>query len=175
MLEISEPRAEDFDGVNKVLKLAWLATYPNIDFGISKEDVEEHFKGARTGNIQSRLQNFLSERPDRLYLVARIEDKVVGFSTFFHREGFNQLQSIYVHPDFHGKGIGQALWHRAEKFLDNDFPTIVHVAVYNSKAIWFYEKLGFKDTGKRFTDERFRMPISGVCIPEMEMIFNKKT
>ena len=34
--------------------------------------------------------------------------------------------------------------------------------------IEFYEKLGFEDTGKRWTDEKFTMA-SGATFPEMEL------
>lgn len=47
---------------------------------------------------------------------------------------------------------------------------IVQVATYNAQAIDFYKKLGFIDYGKRFTEEKHRMPISGRLILEMELI-----
>jgi hypothetical protein len=45
----------------------------------------------------------------------------------------------------------------------------VEVATYNSNAIAFYKKLGFIETGRRFTNEKTRMK-SGSIIPEMEMV-----
>lgn len=63
-------------------------------------------------------------------------------------------------------------WEKCLSFLDKNKETIVQVATYNEKAISFYKKLGFVDTGKRFTEERFVMPISGSKIPEMEMVLS---
>jgi len=60
-------------------------------------------------------------------------------------------------------------WTKIQEFFAKDKKTIVQVADYNDKAIAFYQKLGFVDTGKRFTNEKHKMPISGNCIPEMEM------
>lgn len=64
-------------------------------------------------------------------------------------------------------------WKEILKFFastDSKKDVIVHLAVYNLKAIEFYKKLGFVDTGKRFSEEAYKMPISGVIVPEMEMI-----
>lgn len=46
---------------------------------------------------------------------------------------------------------------------------IVHVAIYNTKAIEFYKKVGFIETEKEFSDERFKAQ-SGVTIPEIELV-----
>lgn len=45
----------------------------------------------------------------------------------------------------------------------------VEVATYNTNAIEFYKRLGFEDTGKRFSNERLKMKSSAV-LPEMEMV-----
>ena len=54
-------------------------------------------------------------------------------------------------------------------FFDRDKDITVEVATFNKGAIAFYERLGFIDTGRRFAKERFKMPVSGALIPEMEM------
>jgi ribosomal protein S18 acetylase RimI-like enzyme len=69
--------------------------------------------------------------------------------------------------------VGTAIWHEAAKFIDPTKDTFLEVADYNENAINFYKKLGFEDTGKRITDERFRMK-SGSIIPEMEMVLKAK-
>ena len=101
-------------------------------------------------------------------LVAVYEDRVVGVTTMIQREEYNQLQTIYVLPEFQGKGIGKMLYAGAVRFCDTSKKLIVQVATYNNTAIAFYQKLGFVDTGKRFQDERFRFK-SGAIIPEMEL------
>lgn len=85
-----------------------------------------------------------------------------------HYADKNQLQAIYVLPEYQHQGIGTMLWQALCKSFDVSMPTIVQVATYNKQAIVFYEKLGFTDTGKRWQDDKFRMK-SGVVIPEMEM------
>ena len=46
------------------------------------------------------------------------------------------------------------------------------MATYNQKAIDFYKKLGFEETGKNFSQERFRMK-SGSIIPETELCIER--
>ena len=84
------------------------------------------------------------------------------------RSDKNQLQAIYVVPEYQRKGVGKLLWKEAQKYFDEGKDIVVEVATYNSNAIAFYKKLGFVDTGKRFSDEKFKMK-SGNLIPEMEM------
>jgi ribosomal protein S18 acetylase RimI-like enzyme len=86
----------------------------------------------------------------------------------------NKLRTIYVLPEFQGKGIGKMLWEEAKKFSDSTKDTIVEVATYNINTIEFYKKLGFVDTGKRMNDIGWRMREIGASIPEMEMIIRAK-
>lgn len=103
-------------------------------------------------------------------MVAKNDEKIVGVCRIIKENNFNKLEAIYVLPDFQGRGIGKMFWAEALKFWDNEKKIIVQVATYNTNAIRFYERLGFVDHGKRFTDENLRMPISGVFIPEMELV-----
>ncbi len=83
----------------------------------------------------------------------------------------NKLNVLYVLPAYQGKKIGYRLWQEALAFAGNDKDIILDVATYNAKAISFYSRLGFVDTGKRFTHDE-SMFKSGVKIPEMEMVLN---
>ena len=88
-------------------------------------------------------------------------------------ENRNQLGAIYVVPDYQGKGAGYSLWNRALEFIDVSKNTFVEVADYNINAVSFYSKIGFVDTGDRWSDEKFKMK-SGVTIPEMRMMLRGK-
>ncbi|MBI2610790.1 GNAT family N-acetyltransferase [Candidatus Kaiserbacteria bacterium] len=79
------------------------------------------------------------------------------------------MDSNYVLPEYQNRGVGKFFWAAALKFLDLSKDTIVNVATFNENAIAFYAKLGFVDTGKCFTDERYRFR-SDANIPQMEMI-----
>lgn len=171
MVIITTPTKEDARGIQNVFYQTWLATYPNAELGITKEDIEESFKNAFTEKNLTELAERLTEPQEGgVVVVAKDGDRVVGICRAFIREKVNQLQAIYVLSEYQRQGVGARLWGEALKFLDKNKDTIVHVATYNTQAISFYKKLGFEDTGKRFTEERHRMLVSGVLIPEMEML-----
>ena len=73
-------------------------------------------------------------------------------------------------PGLQGRGLGKALWAKASEFLDLTKDTTVEVASYNTKAIEFYRKIGFTETGKQIENEKLRKMKSGAVMPEMEMI-----
>lgn len=168
-IEISGAVPDDSQGINTVLYEAWLATYPNEEIGITVEDIEESYKDRlspeRIEKGKERLRN-IPENERRL--VAKAEGRIVGVSRVIKGKEKNILQTLYVLPDYQGRGVGTALWEEGKKFLDLTKDTVLEVATYNKNAINFYKKLGFEDTGKRITDERFRMK-SGNIVPEMEM------
>jgi ribosomal protein S18 acetylase RimI-like enzyme len=174
-IRITTPEEKDLYGIREVFYKTWLDVYPNKEVGITKEDIEDKFKGTFTEErLKKDKEVFLNpSNTDRHIIIAKEGEKVVGVCRVFKKEKFDQLQSIYVLPEYQGKGIGYLLWRKASEFFDPHKDIIVEVATYNKKAICFYEKLGFVDTGERFSEERFRMK-SGSMIPEMRMIIKKQ-
>lgn len=171
MITIQKPNKEDVKDIQQVFYKTWLATYPNSDIGITVEDIEERFKNRFSEKaIQKRLDDISNKNSDKLFLVAKNNNEVVGVCRVIKEDKLNKLEAIYVLPEFQGQGIGKMFWIEALKFWNNDKIIIVQVASYNSNAIRFYERLGFVDTGKRFTDENLKMPVSGILIPEMELV-----
>jgi ribosomal protein S18 acetylase RimI-like enzyme len=169
-VEITDTNPEDALGITTVLYKAWLATYPNEEAGITVEDIEDSYKDRFTEEAIQKVTKVLENIPsNEKRLVARADNKVVGMSRIIKYDENNKLQTIYVLPEYQGKGVGTALWQEAAKFIDPSKDTFLEVAEYNENAINFYKKLGFEDTGKRLKDERFRMK-SGSIITEMEMV-----
>lgn len=170
MTIIRDAKPEDVKALQEVFYTTWLTTYPNKEVGILEEDIHEKFKDVFTeeklSEAAERIKNISNNSK---YFVAELDGKIVGICRIFVREEYNQLQAIYVLPEYQQQGIGKMLWKKSLEFFDKHKKSIVQVATYNLKAIEFYKGLGFVDTGKRFSDERFRMPLSKVLIPEMEM------
>lgn len=161
---------DDISQIEEVFFRTWMASCPNDQIGITKEDIEEYFKDrGNPDQLAARVAHLSALPPNELFLVAKKSDQIIGVCRVIIRERVNQLQSIYVLPEYQGQGVGSVLWSNAYKFLDSAKETIVQVATYNEQAIAFYRSLGFVDTGRRFTEERHRMPKSGVFIPEMEL------
>lgn len=170
---IVQPKKEDAIGSIEVQHKAWLATYPNEKLGITVEDIEERYKNAYVGERLERRKKIIENpEPNEKVLVAKDGNKVVGMCYGDIQENRNQLRAIYILPEYHGKGIGTKLWQALLPFFDKNKDIYVEVVDYNEKAISFYKKLGFVDTGKRFQEERFRMK-SGALFTEMEMLIRR--
>lgn len=80
------------------------------------------------------------------FIIAEAENKVIGYTICRSRNGFAEIISLAVDPDWREKGIGTKLIN----FLINHFKErgfkkiILHVRTENKKAIVFYQSLGFK-------------------------------
>ena len=168
MIELARP--QDAEEIQLVFYRTWLHTYPNAEIGVTSQDIEDRFKDKLTAEGVEKYKDRIKKQPDdQRMLVAKLNNKIVGACVLVRHTNNNELRAIYVLPEFQGKGVGMALWQQSLAFFDKEKDIVLEVATYNTKAIDFYTKLGFKDTGKRFRNERFRMK-SGVVIPEMEMI-----
>jgi GNAT superfamily N-acetyltransferase len=171
MITIQKPTKEDIEGIQEVFYKTWLITYPSKDVGITAGDIEEKFKGRKTSEAIQKITKLIFEATEnQLFLVAKEEDSVVGVCRIEKKEMYNELMAIYVLPGYQRKGIGIMFWKKVKEFFGDEKDIVVRVATYNIQAINFYQKLGFIDTGKRFVQENFKMPISGSYIPEIELI-----
>ncbi|MEY2664839.1 MAG: hypothetical protein RIT04_647 [Candidatus Parcubacteria bacterium] len=172
-IQITSATREDLPGMQEVFYRSWLATYPNEELGITTEDIEDRFKDSFTEEcFAKRWERIQNAKNEELFL-AKIDGVVIGVCRVVKHTDRNQLQAIYILPEYKGKGIGTLLWDEVKKVIDPNLDTVVEVATYNTPAIAFYAKLGFEDTGRRFTDERFKLK-SGAVIPEMEMAIKGK-
>ena len=168
-IKIMNARPEDAKGIQEVYYKTWLDTYPNEEYNITRDDIEDSYKDSFSEERLKKLSERISSHPANIqYIVAKDGSNIVGVCQPIIFPDKNKLQTIYILPDYQGKGIGTKLWNEANKLFDPDKDTYVEVVVYNLKTISFYEKLGFKDTGRRFSEDRFKMK-NGSILPEMEM------
>jgi ribosomal protein S18 acetylase RimI-like enzyme len=172
-ITIDIAKVEDALGTIEVQYKTWLETYPNEKVGITREDIEDRYKDALGGKkLEKRIKAIQEQSENERILVAKDSEKVVAFCYLTSDDKKNQLQAIYILPEYQGKGIGTKIWERAREFFNKEMDVYVEVADYNEKAISFYKKLGFVDTRRRWTDETFKMK-SGAVMPEMEMKLDK--
>jgi ribosomal protein S18 acetylase RimI-like enzyme len=160
--------------MQEVFYRAWLDTYPNVEAGISIDDVEDRFKGRQSEEkLAKRREDIINHDENKKYLVALDGDKVVGLCRAERKEKENHLNAIYILPDYQGRGIGTMMWNEIKLFFDPKKDTVLGVAEYNQKAINFYSRLGFVDTGRRHKEEWTKMK-SGAMLPEMDMVLVAK-
>ncbi len=167
-IKIEEAKPTDAYSIKEVLYFSWLATYPNEKEGVTLDDIKELLKDALSEEKVRQKAEQIMNAPDKKNLVARLGAKVVGFCLAERSLEKNQLRAIYVLPEYTNKGIGRMLWCEIKPFFDNSKKITVELATYNENAMNFYKKLGFKDSGKRITNEKLRLK-SGTVISELEM------
>jgi ribosomal protein S18 acetylase RimI-like enzyme len=139
--EYREWKLDDTSGIQKVLFNTWLASY--ADF-IPITDIQWYFN-----NYYSDI-NFaqLFDDPMSQSYVAEIKKFLVGYArTKVHQEQNRcYLESLYVLPEYQGKGIGMKLLRMVEeRAKSKSFNQIwLGVMVQNASSLEWYKKLGFQ-------------------------------
>jgi ribosomal protein S18 acetylase RimI-like enzyme len=165
MIHIIFPKPEDAEAI---VRMAYET--PNAEAGITREDIEYLYKDAFTEEKLNLSKNRIIHPPaGESFFIAKDDERVVGTCRVWLYKNNNELQAIYVSPLYQRQGIGKMLWEKALEIIDSAKDTVVYVVAYNEKAINFYKKLGFLDTGKRRVEERRKMK-SGNNMEEIEMI-----
>lgn len=170
-ISIRPPQPDDALGVLNVLYKTWLATYPNAEYGITREDIESSYKDSFTAeNILNLKFKILNTSENTKRIVAKFGEEIVGTGTLIDNAESAKLKTLYVLPEYQGKGIGRMILDELTKNINKNI--FVELAVYNKNAYNFYNKYGFKDTGRRFVDNDITVK-KGITIPQMEMVMNK--
>lgn len=169
---IRDARPEDADAISHVNFETWKATYPNEKTGITVTDIEILFKDVFSPeNIEQHSKYLQSLPSNQKVLVAEVNSRIVAFCHAQKAGGGqgNRLKSLYVLPEFQGRGIGSLLWNEVKNFFDPASAITTDVATQNSRAIAFYENLGFKDTGERLVESQVVFA-SGAKLTEARLV-----
>ncbi|GEN76648.1 acetyltransferase [Chryseobacterium hagamense] len=128
--QIRPATSEDYPGIMEIWESAVKATH---DF-LTEEDFN-YFKEAIPNEYLPNLT---------VYLIIENEQPK-GFASV--AEG--NLEMLFIHQDVRGKGLGKTLF----RFMKETTPlTKVDVNEQNPQAIGFYEKMGFRKTGRSEKD-----------------------
>ena len=165
-VEIVSASLEDAEGVQEVQRAAWLETYPNEEYGITKEDLLEKNWGSPE-RVQKWRESIMNG-PGKTW-VARENGKVIGFCVATVNPDANQLKAIYIHPEHQGKGVGSKLMETALAYIESNKDTFVEVAKYNTRAIGFYHHFGFSGNEEIPPSRGGTLP-NGKIIPEIRML-----
>ena len=99
-------------------------------------------------------QSFSEETENKLatYLLAKKDDKIVGYCGFWRVSGEAQVTNIAVLPEYRRQKIAETLAKKMLELCAEDEQIVLEVRKSNSAAILLYEKLGFEKAGirKRF-------------------------
>ncbi len=99
-------------------------------------------------------QAFLSELLDNdraYYLVAKVNDRAVGYIGIWLVAGEGHITNVAVHPEYRRRGIGHQLLTAVERLASERGVTrlTLEVRVSNEAAQSLYRKLGYAPAGIR--------------------------
>ena len=171
-MKVSDALPEDAESLLQINKETWLATYPNEELNITREDIEAKFK-----DMNSRLErwknNLERQSPTSHFWKAEDSGRNIGYAAAKKESGKHELTSIYILPQYQGRGVGYQLASKVLDWLGDEEDIFINVAAYNSHAIEFYRKLGFVESSETETSLVAQLP-NGKVLPEITMIKKAK-
>ena len=169
MIVISKPKPDDAEGMSKVIKLSWYATYITPEIGITREDIDRMYADSEQQQIEVFRKRVENPKDDDLTLIAKEGAEVVGVVRLVTFDDHIRVRTFYVHPEYSGKGIGTSLWNEALKHLTGK-PVVAWPAEH-TRSIDFYKKLGFIATGEKELGEA--MLSSGSRMMGIKMVLKR--
>ena len=167
-MTVREGSPADAEAVARVRKESWLATYPNEELGIAREQIAA--KDFDSDEAIEQIRGWLTrEHPGQRVWVAQADGAVVGFCAAMRGDSEHRIGATYVLPGYQSRGAGQRLLGAALAWLGHQRPVTLEVASYNDGAIRFYERHGFRRTGHAAESLVAALP-DGTRIPEIEMV-----
>ncbi|MDR0784200.1 MAG: GNAT family N-acetyltransferase [Propionibacteriaceae bacterium] len=145
-VRIREIHLSEVREMRQTHRRAWLETYPNDEYGVSLAWVGDVTDAWLTPESLAQWRGYLGEAmtdPNQYSRVADLDGRIVGLLHALREpEGRVELRSIYVDPSCFGQGVGPALFEAFEAWAG---PAAIWlgVAVYNHRAIKFYQRRGF--------------------------------
>lgn len=162
-IKIRLAKPKDVSSILKVQKNGWLATYISKEYGITKEDIL--CKKLDSKERQKGWENAITKnKKTSRFWIAECDQKIVGYCTAKKDNNFNKL-TLYLLPRFQSQGTGSKFIKKIFNWLGNDKKIKIQVISYNTKAINFYKKHGFRKISKK----DYKLP-NGKIMPGIIMI-----
>lgn len=136
-LKLRRPLLHEHQKQNRVIEAAWRVAYAHI---YTPDEIDAVFR-----NRFPQIASWVNNRAQRLgNLLAESNGQIVGTSGRAKMDnGDGELSSLYVLPQFQGRGVGLALWERAlNDFRESDFKAMQVWTLARSAAVNFYEAQG---------------------------------
>jgi ribosomal protein S18 acetylase RimI-like enzyme len=139
-LTIRRWQKSDLESIRRITWQSWISTYSSF---IPESDLKSYFV---THYTEASLLSVFHDSFTRGF-IAEVDDHIVGYARLFLNRDENRLyvSSLYLLPEFEGKGIGVRLLESAEGYAaEKGFDELwIGVMVKNRQALLFYRKVGF--------------------------------
>lgn len=135
-------------------------SYQHNDFSVSIALAEVDYQKC----LEIRKKVFIEEQgvspdieldefeDDSLHFLIKMNEKVVGASRLRKKEWYLKFERIAVLSTFRGQGIGKILMQGMREYARNVHPESLLAMHAQTRALSFYEKLGWKKIGDTFLE-----------------------
>jgi putative acetyltransferase len=152
MITIAPGAPDDFHDLN-----AFVAAAIKDAFycpGLTEGQIAENDRIAASGE---RTALEIQDQPHRAIFVAKDGATLAGFVITDRTDAaMPEIDWLIVSPDYQGKGVAHRLMEQALAWIGAGVPVQLGVVHFNARAIAFYKKLGFEDTGRDHGEHKIR-------------------
>lgn len=156
---------EDALSMLQIQKAAYLEAYPNVQLGITLEDIDQKTDDFTSESRVVDIQENIRDDQTSQWWIAKDADTPVGFLTAKKKPGDHRISRLFVLPEYQRKGVGKKLLGSGVAWLGAQEPIKLQVITHNVGAKEFYKSFGFIETGVGWP---VKLP-SGKGIPTTEM------
>jgi len=144
MTTLSPGTEADFDNLNAFVADAIAEAFYRPDL-----TEEQEAENARIVGIAERTAREAVDHPQRAVLVAKEDGILAGFVILdWKDEAMPEIDWLIVGRAWQGKGVAHRLMEAALAEIGEGVPVQLGVIHFNERAIAFYKKHGFEDTGR---------------------------
>lgn len=154
MITVTPGTHDDFHNANEFVAASIREAFYRPD--LTAEQIAEN---ARIVSIAERTAREAIDHPHRAVFVAKDDGILAGFVIMDRSPGSGrqgdrgdpampELDWLIVSPDYQGKGVAGRLMEQALAWVGSGVPVQLGVIHFNARAIAFYKKWGFEDTGR---------------------------
>jgi ribosomal protein S18 acetylase RimI-like enzyme len=146
MYLIAQGTPSDFTDIEQLVERTIRGAFDHPDLTSDQRAENDRIVSIAERNCLAAIDN-----PDRVIFVAReaAASPVIGFVIALRdSDGMPEIDWLIVAPEHQGKGAARLLMERALDWVGRDKAVRLGVIHYNARAIAFYKKLGFEDTGR---------------------------
>jgi ribosomal protein S18 acetylase RimI-like enzyme len=166
---IENAKPEDVETLRIIVRDAWLEIYPNKTYGITTEDISA-IDWYNSHELDKRRKEIADNSGTvHIWVVKNAKGKIVGFCKVYKYNDYGEIDAMYVLREFQGRGLGKKLIQKAFEWIGSELDIKLKVVVYNSNAVEFYKKFGFRETANKVFYSGTQLP-NGKEIPRIEMV-----
>lgn len=144
----------DAAAIGQIQTQTWLDSYVNTEEGVTSQDIKSKISlWEKEGD--SRIREKIQQKDSRTWL-AKEGEKIVGFIGVRKAHNLGEIEALHILPGYQGRGLGKELLQYGLSWL-GDIPIKLSAVSYNKRAIEFYTRFGFRETGID-TDDPIELP-----------------